>query len=415
MRKFLRRSARRTDRGPGLRSVFANSGYRRLWAARTSSQCGDIFSTVALALLVLQLTGSGLGVSAVVLAEILPVVLLAPLAGSLVDRRPRVRLMVGADLARAALAALLPLVDGHITAVYAIAFGLSTGAVVFNPAASATLPMVVRDDELVAANSGIWTAAVLAQIVLAPLAGLLFLAVGPGPAFMVNAVSFLISASLLRGLQLPAAPLPAERRHILADAAHGGRVVLGDRLLRALAAGQLLAALSAGATSALLVVLARQHLHIGPGGYGLLLSAIGIGAAASPLLLTRLVSDPRRPAFVFGPYLLRGAVDVVLAVSTAVPVALLALVAYGAGTSSGAVTFNSILQTEVPAEVRGRVFSSFDLLWQLGRLASLVVGGVVADFLGITAVYYLGGALLFLAASLGWVSLRRRPAVNALP
>lgn len=85
----------------GLRTVFAHPGYRWLWTARTASQAGDVFNTVALSLLVLRLTGSGLGVSAVVAAEIAPVLLWAPLAGTLVDRVPRVGLMIGADLARA--------------------------------------------------------------------------------------------------------------------------------------------------------------------------------------------------------------------------------------------------------------------------------------------------------------------------
>jgi len=81
--------------------VFARPAYRRLWLARTASQWGDVFATVALSLLVLDLTGSPLGVSGVVLAEIVPVVALAPFAGTLVDRLPRVQLMVGADLLRA--------------------------------------------------------------------------------------------------------------------------------------------------------------------------------------------------------------------------------------------------------------------------------------------------------------------------
>jgi predicted MFS family arabinose efflux permease len=176
--------------------------------------------------------------------------------------------------------------------------------------------------------------------------------------------------------------------------------------LRALGAGQLLAALSAGATSALLVVLAREHLGLAPSGYGLLLGAIGVGAVLGPLLLTRLVSDPRRPAFVFGPYLLRGLVDVVLATFTALPIALAALAAYGLGTSSGAVTFNSLLQSSTPADIRGRVFATFDLFWQLGRLVSLLLGGLLAAAVGIQAVYYLGGALLVTAAAVGWQALR---------
>jgi len=404
-----------TNRGAGLRAVFTHPGYRRLWTARTASQAGDVFNTIALSLLVLQLTGSGLGVSAVVVAEILPVLALAPLAGTLADRFPRVRLMIVADLLRAGLAGALPFVAGNAVAVYAVAFGMSVGAVVFNPAANATLPALVDDQELVAANSGIWTAAVLSQIALAPLAGLLVLTAGPGPAFGINSATFLLSAAILTRLRLPppdTGPAPtttvAGRRGSFAEAAVGARVITGDRALRALAAGQLLAALSAGATSALLVVLAAQHLRTGAGGYGLLLGAIGVGAAAGPLLLTRLISDPRRPAFVFGPYLLRGLIDLVLATVTALPVALVALAGYGLGTSTGAVTFNSLLQSRTPTAARGRVFAAFDLLWQLGRLGSLVLGGLAADTLGIQAVYYLGAALLLLAAAIGWHGLRAR-------
>ena len=132
----------------GLRAVFAQPGYRRLWSARTVSQWGDVFATVALVLLVFDLTGSALGVSAVVFAEIIPVLLLGPVAGTLVDRLPRVTVMVVADLWRALLAiALIPLADS-LVAVYLVAFGLSVGAVLFNPAANSVLPALVTEEEL---------------------------------------------------------------------------------------------------------------------------------------------------------------------------------------------------------------------------------------------------------------------------
>jgi predicted MFS family arabinose efflux permease len=177
-----------------------------------------------------------------------------------------------------------------------------------------------------------------------------------------------------------------------------------------LVSGRFLAALSAGATSALLVVLAVDHLQLPPSGFGLFLGAIGVGAVLGPFLLTRWVTDPRQPAFVFGPYVLRGVVDLVLAALASLPLALVALAAYGLGTSSGAVTFNSLLQAHTPAEARGRIFASFDMFWQLGRLASLLLGGLLAAAIGIQAVYYLGGALLLLAAAVGWRAATARPA-----
>lgn len=84
----------------GLRAVFGVAEYRRLWAARTVSQWGDVAGMVALGLLVFQVTGSGLGVAGVVAAEIVPILLLAPLAGMVVDRLPRRRVMIAADLGR---------------------------------------------------------------------------------------------------------------------------------------------------------------------------------------------------------------------------------------------------------------------------------------------------------------------------
>ncbi|MDN5749462.1 MAG: MFS transporter [Pseudonocardia sp.] len=125
-----------------------------------------------------------------------------------------------------------------------------------------------------------------------------------------------------------------------------------------------------------------------------------------PFLLTRLAGDPRRPLFVFGPYVVRGLVDLVLATVAALPVALVALAVDGMGTSSGTVTFSSLLQAHVPAHARGRVFAAFDVFWQLGRLLSPLVGGLLAAAIGIQAGYYLGGALLLPAAGVGLGSVQ---------
>ncbi len=389
--------------------MFAAPGYRRLWAARTISQCGDVAQFTTFALLVLQLTGSGLGVSGAVLAEIAPVLLLAPFAGPLVDRLPRVAVMVVADVVRVVLAVVLALWHGDLVVVYAVAFGLSTGSVFFGPAAASLLPALVEDEQLVAANSGIWSAAVVSQILLAPLAGLLATTAGFGLAFAANAASFAISAGLLRGLQVSEQAQPVTTAGIWSQGREALGLLARDRLLRALAIAQALAALSAGATSALLVVLAGRRLHLSGAGYGLMLAAIGVGAFTGPLLLTRLSAHLRRPGVVFGAFGLRGLVDLVLASATAVPAALGALACYGLGTSTGNVTFSSVIQSHTPAQLRGRVFSAFDIIWQSMRLASLLLGGVLADTLGITAVYYTGGALLLAAAAAGLLTARPQP------
>ena len=387
--------------------MFARPGYRRLWAARTVSQWGDIVQFTTVALLVLHLTGSGVSVSGAVLAEVVPFVALAPLAGLLVDRLPRVKVMVAADLVRVTLAGLLAAFHGQVWMVYAVAFGLSAGSAFFNPAAGSLLPALVGDDQLVAANSGIWSAAVLSQVVLAPVAGILATTVGYGAAFALNAASFAASVALLVGLRAGEAPRPVPSARMWAEARRGVGVVVADRLLRALVVAQALAALSAGATSALLVVLVQSHLHASATGYGLALGAIGVGAFAGPLAVSRLPARDDHARLVVGAFGLRGLVDLTLASVTLVPAALGALVAYGLGTSTGNVSFSSLIQQRVPDENRGRVFSVFDLVWHACRLVSIAIGGVLADVYGISAVYYAGGSLLLLAALTGIGALRQ--------
>ena len=171
------------DPPPSTTRLIRHGGYRRLWTARTISQWRDTCYLVALALLIYHLTGSGLGVTGVVIAETAPVLLVGPIAGPLVDRWSPPAVMVSADLFRCILMVALVLRHDSTLTVYGIAAALSAGAVFFNPAAGAALPALVGESRLVAATSGIWTAAVVSQVALEPLAGLLVTAFGYGPAF----------------------------------------------------------------------------------------------------------------------------------------------------------------------------------------------------------------------------------------
>jgi MFS family permease len=370
-----------------------------LFLAHSASRAGDAFNTVALVVLIFDLTGSGVGVAGAVMFEVLPVLLLGPVAGMAADRLPRRRLMVLADAFRACAALALVVAHDSVAVAYAVAFCLSAGAVVFNPAASSTIPEVVEDDEVVDANTALWTTAVVAQIALAPLAGLVIAAWGVGIAFALNAASFAVSGLVLLGLRAGRTPADiAVRgwRGVLV----GVHTVRSSPLLARLAVVQVLASLSAGATSGLLVVLAERWLDVGPGGFGLLLAAIGIGAAIGPIALRRFINvgDKR---WLFGPYAVRSAVDLTLAGVSQPAVAGGALVAYGMSTSTGMIAYQSTLQSVVPAEARGRAFAFYDVLWNGTRLVSLGLGGVLAEVADVRVVYVISAGLLIAAASVG--------------
>lgn len=390
-----------------LTIIRRNRELRRLFAAHAVSRAGDAFNTVALVVLVFNLTGSGIGVAGVVAFEVIPVLLFGPVAGVLADRFPRRTVMITADIGRAVVASVLVVWPGSVVVTYAVAFGLSLGAITFNPAASSLLPEVVDDDDLVTANSALWTVAVVAQIVLAPLAGAIIGAFGVRIAFAVNAASFLLSACLLLRLRSGRTRADVVARGWAAIAA-GVDTVRSSPLLRRLAVVHILASLSAGATGGLLIVLAEQRFGVGPGGFGVLLAAIGFGAAIGPTLFRGRIRPAQR-RWLFGPYAVRGGVDLVLASTTNAVLAGGALAAYGISTSTGTVAYQSTLQTTVSPELRGRAFALYDILWNGARLVSLAVGGVVVELVGVRWVYVGGGLLLFAASALGLGTDLRRP------
>ncbi|MEW6154455.1 MAG: MFS transporter [Actinomycetota bacterium] len=396
-----------------LRRALASRPFRRLLLARTLSRWGDIFRSVALVVLVFRLTGSGLDVGVVTIVQIVPLILFGFVAGAVVDRLPRARVMVASDVGRGLLALALVAVHDRLWAVYVIAFGLAALSTFFSPAAVSLVPALVeREEDLVGANAVLTSSAVLSQIVLAPVAGAMVAIAGPGPAFAFNAVTFFLSAALLARLRAPRPPQRVAARSYRQDVAEGLALIRSSPLLRSLAEVQALAALSAGATSALLVVLAERHLGAGPERYGMLLTAIAVGQGVGPLVLQRLFTDVRRPVLLFGPFVVRGAVDVVLALSASFGLALGALAVYGLMTNTGGVTFNTLLQQAVPDEARGRAFAFFDVVWQVGRLASVGLGAVLVEGLGVRGVYLLGGGLLLCAGGLGFAlvpATRMRP------
>ena len=382
--------------------------FRRIFLAHSVSRAGDAFNTVALVVLVFRLTGSGRAIAAIVAFEVAPVLLLGPIAGIVADRYPRRQVMVAADVARAILVFVLVVSHTATMTAFAVSFGLSAASLLFNPAAASLVPEVVDVDELITANSVLWTTAVASQIVLAPLAGAVIARFGVGVAFAINGASYLVSAAFLARLR--AGRYPADITVPgWAAVREGITAVRSHPLLARVAVVQVLASLSAGATSGLLVVLSADALGVGPSGFGLLLGAIGVGAALGPALLRRSIKPAERP-WLFGPYAVRGAVDLLLAVTTSPLVAGGSLVAYGVSTSTGMIAYQSTLQAEVPDRLRGRAFALFDVLWNAARLVSLGFGGLLADAIGIRAVYVVGGVLLLIAAIVGWGTPLRHPA-----
>lgn len=400
-------------------AIVRSPAYFPLWLGQLLSSFGDTLHYVALVVLVFDLTGRGSAVATLVVAEVVPVLLLGPVAGVVIDRFDRRRLLIGADLFRAALALSLVAPQGTWHA-YLVAAGLVAGGTFFAPTVQAVIPALTTPDQRLAANSVAWSTGRLVQIAASAVAGGLIAFLGTGAAFALNAATFLVSALLVSRLRIPAHAGQVGRdatrgwRGYRGDAREGLRFALGDRFVAVLLLVQSLASLAVGATGALLVVLAERHLRLQPAGFGWLLGAIGAGALVGPLIPNAFARDYRDARWLFVPYLIRGVGDVLLAVFTPLPVALLILFVYGLNTSTGVVVFNSAVQAAVPDRVRGRVFTLLDVSWNAMRLLSLAAGALLVDAAGVRAVFWAGGTLLALSGLLG-LALSARLAPEGLP
>lgn len=386
--------------------VIRSPRYFPLWLGQLVSSFGDTLHYIALVVLVFQLSGQGVAVAGLVATEILPVLLLGPVAGVLIDRSSRKAILIGSDLFRAALVLSLLWPQG-VWHAYLVAAGLSAGAVFFGPTVNAVIPVLTTPEQRLAANSVSWSTGRLVQIVAASVAGAVIALAGTGPAFAVNAVSFVVSAALIATLAIPphAGQLDAAARRglgaVFAEARTGLAYARGDPFVSRLLVVQSLASFAVGGTGAMLIVLSERHLRLPPEGFAWLIGAIGAGALLGPLIPNTLARDYRTARWLFVPYLVRGIGDVLIAVFTPLPVALLILFVYGLNTSTGMVVFSSTIQGAIPDAMRGRVFTLLDVSWSAMRLLSLGVGALVVDRLGVEPLFWMGGALLALAGMLG--------------
>ena len=405
-----------TDRFGGVfrsyADVIRSPSYFPLWLGQLVSSFGDTLNYIALVVLVYHLTGQGVAVAILVAAEIIPILVLGPVAGVIIDRFSRKSVLIASDLFRAVLVLSLVWPQG-VWHAYLVAAGLAAGNAFFNPTVQAVIPSLTTPEQRLAANSVAWSTGRLVQIIASAAAGGLIALIGIEAAFVLNAVSFVVSALFIARLTIPAhaGQIDAGAKRGLgsffADAAAGLRFARRDRFVSRLLPVQALASLATGATSALLIVLAERHLRLAPAGFAWLIAAIGIGALIGPLIPNTFARDYRDARWLFVPYVIRGIGDVLIATIASLPVALAILFVYGLNTSTGMVVFNSSLQSVIPENVRGRVFTLLDVTWNASRLLSLAVGAVLIDAIGIRPVFWIGGALLAASGILGLALLGR--------
>jgi MFS family permease len=359
-----------------------------MWGAQFVSNIGSWMQTVAAQWLMLTLTSSAAYVALVQTAAGLPVVLFAILAGTigdLVDRRHF--LLVTQSLMLVASAALgILAIAGLVTpwVLLALVFAVGTGQALTSPTWQTLQPELVSPAERAQAISLGSVNQNLARAVGPAIGGLLLAATSAGTVFLINAASFVVVIAVIAAWHSTRSPDALPREHVAEAVRAGGRYVAASPVLRVILARAGLFIFFASAIWALLPLTARSVLHLGSGGYGLLLGSVGIGAVVGAGLLPRLRARLSPGAMLAAGSIGLAAVTLLLAYVHLTAVAGVALVAGGACWVLALSTLSSLYQLSLPGWVKARGMSFYLMVFQGGNAIGSAVMGLVAEHAGLS-------------------------------
>jgi MFS family permease len=360
-----------------FRLLRLNQNFRRLWGAQIVSEIGDWFYTLAIYSLLLQLTGRAGSVALALVLQVLPQTFIGPVAGVVNDRIRRKRVMITADLGRMVIVFAMLLVRSRsmVWLVYPLLLLETLLAAFFEPARSSVVPNITEREDMILANtlsSATWSVNLL---IGASVGGVVAALLGRDAVFVLNALSFLVSALLIRGMRFEephanaSPPLRARDLWDHSPILEGMRYVRGNRRLFATMfakAGELMI----GPSWVLFTVMGQRYFPVrwhgvdaqrgGILGMSLLLGARGLGALVGPLFSARWAGHSERRlrlGVLFG-YVLVALGYAALGGTNSVWVACLWVILAHCGGSTIWVFSTTLLQLNTEDRFRGRVFSA---------------------------------------------------------
>jgi len=400
------------------RTAFAIPAFRRLWAAGLISDTGDWLLFIALPLVVFQLTGSALGTSIAFLLELVPAVVLAPLAARLVGRFDRRWIMVTVNVGQAL--ALLPLLwvheAGDLPTAYAVIFVHAALSTLFEPAKNTLLPDLVDTERLVSANALIGLNQNLGRLIGGPLGGVLLAAGDLGLIVAVDAITYVVSAVLIAtlppvaaadrsGEANPAAAEEADRRPV------GLLAALRITRLRGAYAVILVSSVAQGVFLVLFVLFALGPLQGSDADVGLLRGIQAIGAVVAGVVLGFIARGASPRELTAASLFAFGALSLVTwnlpAVTTEIWPYVLLFAAVGAPGVIMIAGLMSVLQEHSEPRQRGAVFTAVGLVGAVGQAAGILLGALSDGPIGLLPLLELQGCLYLLSGVIALLWLPR--------
>jgi len=400
-----------------LELLRQNRNYRYTWMGQVVSEIGDNFNNIAVFALAMALTHSGLVVTGIMLARAVPAVTIGPLAGVLLDRFDRQRIMIASDLVRAvvALGFILALSGRHAWLLYLFSALLMTASPFFTAGRSAILPTITNESELHTANSLTqttqWT-----TLTVGTFLGATVIAIGYEWAFSLNALSFVFSAWAIWHLKAPKGKgFRAERKSLTEtevvrpwhEYREGLRYMKSVPLVLAIALLAVGWASGGGAAQILFTLFGEVVFNAGAAGIGIIWGFAGVGLLVGGIFanwIGKRLSYERYKIVVFIDYLVHGSSYVLFSRMPRLGLAVIFICMSRLTMGVNSVLNYSYLLRTVDNRFRGRVFATMEALtWSMMMISMMGAGiasthysprtiGTVAGLLSSTTAIFWGWA-----------------------
>lgn len=370
-----------------------NRNYRYAWFGQIVSEIGDHFNTIAVFSLAIQNTGSGFVVSFILLSRAISMLVAGPIAGVMLDRVDRKRVMLVSDLLRGGIALLfiLALDPARTWLLYPLSALLMFFSPFFTSGRTAILPTIASKEELHTANSLTQTTGYASVTIGTMIGGLSAAGFGFEVAFLINAVSFLFSALMIWQLKVPAGhfrpPSKALNETMVARPWHeyseGLRYMRGTPLILGIALVHVGWASGGGTAQVLFSLFGEQVFDRGPIGIGMIWGSAGFGLLVGGFIANhwgRRLSFLGYKRTIVVCHLMHGLSYILFSQSSPIELAMFFVGLSRVGMAISSILNQTQLLTHVPDSYRGRVFSTIESMTWATMMFSMTAAGFASEF-----------------------------------
>jgi MFS transporter, DHA3 family, macrolide efflux protein len=391
---------------PKMKDVFAMPAFRSLWIAQFVSIFGDFLALFGvISLITFRWHGNVMQVTYVSISYMVPLAILGPFSGVLVDRWNVKRVMITSDAVRAVLALMLVWTT-NVWQVCAIMLAISCFSSFFGPAQSVTVRTIVPMDKMLAAQAMMSQAFYTVRLLSPALAGALISWLTEKSCFALDAASFMFSAIMLSTIAIPHTPPPQGKRTVrtfFADFTSGNRFIFTHPSLAFVITAMVSTMFVMSCFGPLISIYVRDSLHAGVIQYGIVSTMIGVGLIVGTQFITRVAGNRSKKEIVLWG-LFATAIGVGLLGTIGLYAAAVASTfGMGFGIAFVIVSAQTLMQQETPREMMGRVSSSFMSVFSCAQVLGLLLSGKLAAWVSVRHVFQLCALALVVLAGLGYL------------